>query len=72
MGRVVGGESGVLIVVGSKVRTLPGGCVEAGGTLTAGLKTTKPEEHQKQTGEDQLHREVHTNVSCVGGVLLPR
>lgn len=73
VGGVVGGEPGVLIVVGSKVRTLPGGRVEAGGALTAGRKTfTRPEEHQKQTGEGQLHREVHTDVSCVGGVLPPR
>lgn len=58
VGGVVGREPGVVIVVGSEVRTLPGGCVEAGGALTAGLKTfTRPEEHQKQTGEDQLHRE---------------
>lgn len=60
VGGVVGGEPGVLIVVGSKVRTLP---VEAGG----GLKTfTRPEEHQRQTGEDQLHGEVHTDASCGG------
>lgn len=55
VGWVVGGEPGVLIVVGSKVRTLPGGCVEASGAPTAGLKTfPRPEEHQKQMGEDQL------------------
>lgn len=71
VGGAVGGEPGVLIVVGSQVRNLPGDCVEAGGALRAGLKAfNRPEEHQKQMGEDQLHREVHTDVSCVGGVLL--
>lgn len=55
VGEAVGGEPEVLIVVGSKVRTLPGGCVEAGGALTSGLNTsTKPEEHPQQSGEDQL------------------
>lgn len=71
VGGVVGGEPGILIVVGSQVRNLPGGCVEAGEALTAGLKTfNRPEEHQKQMGEEKLHREAHTDVSCVGGVLL--
>lgn len=73
VGRVVGGELAVLIVVGSEVSILPRGCVKAGGALMAGWKTlTKPEEHRKQLGEVQLHREVHTDVRCVGGVLLPR